>query len=143
MSTIRIDRKKAEQFVALMLREEKSMSPAEADAFASRICGWLSAATTLSATSDLPVKKFSEMQASELVRLVAEPRPVGDSVKAAISRAARRLGWSPTRTKSIWYEEAHRIDASEVDQLRSRAWEQAVKQEGVAQAIRQTDKKDD
>ena len=43
-------------------------------------------------------------QAQALIKRVAEPRPVGDSVKAAILRADRRLGWrNPARVKNIWY----------------------------------------
>jgi hypothetical protein len=57
-------------------------------------------------------------EASVLVRRVAEPRTVGDSVKSAISRAARRLGWRFSRTKDIWYASARRIDAAELDALR-------------------------
>jgi hypothetical protein len=63
--------------------------------------------------------EFSE--AAELVRMAAEPRPVGDSVKAAIRRASNRLGWSHARVKNIWYREARRIDAHEMDALRGLA----------------------
>jgi hypothetical protein len=66
--------------------------------------------------------EFSEMssvtEASALVRHVAEPRQASDSVKAAINRAARCLGWSHSRTKDIWYGDARRIDAAEMDRLR-------------------------
>lgn len=57
-------------------------------------------------------------EAAALLRQVAEPRPVGDSVKAAIGRAARRLGFSWRRTKTIWYGETSRIGAEEMDALR-------------------------
>ena len=42
------------------------------------------------------VEKVSNVrdEAAALLRQVAEPRPVGDSVKAAIGRSARRLGFS-------------------------------------------------
>jgi hypothetical protein len=56
--------------------------------------------------------------AMRIVQLAAEPRPVGDSVKAAIGRAARRLGWSYTRTRDVWYGDARRIDVREMDALR-------------------------
>lgn len=69
-------------------------------------------------------------EASFLVRQIAEPRPVGDSVKAAIGRAARRLGFSFSRTKTIWYAEAHRIDAHEMDALRREL--KRRRQEGIA-----------
>jgi len=60
-------------------------------------------------------------EASALVRRVAEPRPAGDKVKAAIVRAARRLGFPVSRTKDLWYRDARRIDAHEMDRLRERA----------------------
>jgi hypothetical protein len=60
----------------------------------------------------------SIMEAQSLVRRCAEPRPAGDSVKAAIRRASRRLDLRFTRTRDIWYGEARRIDAGEMDQLR-------------------------
>lgn len=53
-----------------------------------------------------------------IVQLAAEPRPVGDSVKAAIGRSAKRLKWSYTRTRDIWYGDARRIDVREMDALR-------------------------
>jgi hypothetical protein len=52
------------------------------------------------------------------VQRCAEPRPAGDSVKAAINRAAKRLGFTYSRTKDIWYGGARRIDAREMDRLR-------------------------
>lgn len=63
----------------------------------------------------------SVSEASSLVRRVAEPRDVGDSVKAAIVRAARRLGFPFSRTKDLWYGDARRIDAAEMDRLRDLA----------------------
>jgi hypothetical protein len=59
-----------------------------------------------------------------LIKQCAEPRPVGDSVKAAIGRAARRLGWSYSRAKDVWYGGARRIDVAEMDRLRSSAEDQ-------------------
>ena len=61
----------------------------------------------------------SVIEARLLVRRAAEPRAVGDSVKAAIVRAARRLGFPPSRTKDLWYGHARRIDAIEMDRLRN------------------------
>lgn len=85
------------------------------------------------------LSEFSEMsslaEASNLIRRVAEPRPVGDSVKAAISRAARKLGLTFSRAKSIWYGEAHRIEAAEMDALRK----QAGIYETVANNLRNSD----
>lgn len=44
----------------------------------------------------------------------------GESVKAAIRRAAQRLGLAYGRARSLWYGEARRIDAHEADLVRSR-----------------------
>ena len=60
-------------------------------------------------------------EASDLIRLVAGPRE--GSVKASIARAARRLGLKPSRAKTLWYGEAKRIDAGEMDALRRQAAE--------------------
>jgi hypothetical protein len=57
--------------------------------------------------------------AMRLVRLAAEPRQVGDSIKGAINRAARVLTWTPTRTRDIWYGGARRLDVAEMDALRA------------------------
>src|SRR5690242_14970179 len=57
-------------------------------------------------------------EARNLVQCCAEPRPVGDSVNAAIKRSAKRLGFSYSRTKGIWYGDARRIDSREMDRLR-------------------------
>jgi hypothetical protein len=59
-------------------------------------------------------------EASFLLRRVAEPRPAGDSVKAALSRAWRRLpGWSFNRIRDVWHgDQRIRISADELAQLR-------------------------
>jgi hypothetical protein len=57
-------------------------------------------------------------EAQSLVRRCAEPRPAGDRVKSAIRRASQRLDLPFTRTRDIWYGDARRIDAGEMDQLR-------------------------
>ena len=58
------------------------------------------------------------VEACQLLRKVAEPRPIGDSVKSAITRAARRVGFPIARAENIWRQEARRIDAEEMDALR-------------------------
>jgi len=60
-------------------------------------------------------------EAQTLVRRCAEPRPAGDTVKGAVRRASQRLGIPFTRTRDIWYGDAKRIDAQEMDRLRSEA----------------------
>jgi hypothetical protein len=60
-------------------------------------------------------------EASALIRQCAEPRPAGDQVKAAVRRASRRLELPFSRTRDIWYGDAWRIDAREMDRLRQAA----------------------
>jgi hypothetical protein len=69
-------------------------------------------------------------EAQTLVRRCAEPRPAGDLVKVAIFRASQRLDMSFSRVRDIWYGDARRIDANEMDQLR-----RAAKEADVAQAV--------
>lgn len=65
-------------------------------------------------------EKLSEnSEAMRLVRVAAEPRQVGDSIKMSIQRAALALRWSESRTRDLWYGEARRISASEMDALRT------------------------
>lgn len=76
--------------------------------------------------NDIPssaVRKLNAIgEASALVRAIAEPCPPGDSVKAAISRARRRLGWSFTRTRAVWYADIRiKLAAYELDELRAKA----------------------
>jgi hypothetical protein len=57
---------------------------------------------------------------SAIVREAAEPREAGDSVKAAIGRAARRLGLSHGRARGLWYGDARvAVRADEADRLRA------------------------
>ena len=60
-------------------------------------------------------------EAQTLVRRCAEPRPAGDQVKAAVRRASQRLGIPFSRVRDIWYGDARRINADEMDQLRREA----------------------
>jgi hypothetical protein len=60
-------------------------------------------------------------EAQTLVRRCAEPRPAADQVKAAIRRASRRLDIPFSRVRDIWYGDARRIDADEMDKLRQEA----------------------
>ena len=54
-----------------------------------------------------------------LVRQAAEPARPGESVKAAIGRAARALGLSHGRVKRYWYSEIQVPPAHEVDAARA------------------------
>src|SRR5262245_515730 len=49
---------------------------------------------------------------------LALPCPAGDRVKSAIGRAAKESGLSYERTRKIWYGEAHRIEAAEIELVR-------------------------
>ena len=70
-------------------------------------------------STEMSASSISEAQS--LVQRVAGPRAGGDSVKSSIVRAARRLGFGFTRTKHLWYGDAKRIDAAEMDRLREEA----------------------
>ena len=68
-------------------------------------------------------------EASTLLRRAAEPQPVGDSVKSAIGRAARRVGITFSRTQDIWYREARTVRADEMDAIRKAAAQRTKEQE--------------
>jgi hypothetical protein len=57
-------------------------------------------------------------EAQQIVREAAEPAVPGESVKAAIGRAARALGLSYARARGHWYRQARLIPAEEADALR-------------------------
>jgi hypothetical protein len=60
-------------------------------------------------------------EAQFLVRRCAEPRRAGDGVKAAMRRASQLLNMPFARTRDIWYGDAKRIAADEMDRLRRTA----------------------
>lgn len=80
----------------------------------------------------------SGCEACNLLKRAAVPQ-AGESVKSAINRVARQLHWNFARAKSIWYGEAKRIDAHEMDQLRRLAAEQATRFRRVADAMQTVD----
>ena len=53
----------------------------------------------------------------------AEPCMAGELVKESIFRASRRLEMPLSRARDIWYGDARRIDANEMDRLRRGAEE--------------------
>lgn len=57
-------------------------------------------------------------QAKRLLHVAAGGKRAGEPVKTAIGRAAICAGFSITRARDIWYGDARRIDASEMDALR-------------------------
>ena len=67
-------------------------------------------------------------EARALIRQCAEPRKVGELVKEAIFRTSRRLGMPVSRARDIWYGDAKRIDADEMDRLRRGAKEAELAQ---------------
>jgi hypothetical protein len=92
-------------------------------------------------------------EAAFRLRRIAEPRPVGDRVKAAIDRAARRVGLPVSRVENLWYGEARAVRAEEMDAIRRadvarEAKEQTARDQaaalgvlfaGVAERLRQVD----
>lgn len=70
-------------------------------------------------SSEFSDKSSDISNAMRLVRIAAEPRLVGDSIKAAITRASRTLHWTPTRTRDLWYGTARRVEVAEMDALRA------------------------
>src|ERR1700737_389874 len=71
----------------------------------------------------LPTSPYASSidEAQILVRRCAEPRPAGDQVRPAVRRASQRLGIPFSRVRDIWYGDARRINAEEMDQLRREA----------------------
>lgn len=67
-------------------------------------------------------ESMSTAVAQELIRKVASPREPGESVKASIGKAARRLSWTWNRAKDVWYGDGRiKISADELAQLRTKA----------------------
>lgn len=61
--------------------------------------------------------KLVAAESRRRVMIAAYPGRPGESVKAAIRRAAHRLSLPFSRTRALWYGLARRIDAAEMDQL--------------------------
>ena len=74
-------------------------------------------------------------EASSLLREIAEPRPIGDTVKAAITRAARRVGLRAGRVEDIWRQEARAIRAEEMDAIRRAVTNRKHMEEARAEAL--------
>jgi hypothetical protein len=93
-------------------------------------------------SSEKPVSEFVSpvAEAADLLRRVAEPRPVGDSVKAAINRAAFRVSLPPGRVQDLWYSEARMVRSNEMDAIRSaaarRAREEAKNRDAAFASLR-------
>ena len=62
----------------------------------------------------------ASLEAQSLVRRIAEPCPAGDSVKAAIGRAARKLRLNYARCRAFWYaDDRIKVTGDELNQLRA------------------------
>jgi hypothetical protein len=61
----------------------------------------------------------SVAEASTLLRSFVGDAPAGTKVKSLITSAAKAAGWTVTRAKDVWYGDARRIEAHEMDRLRS------------------------
>lgn len=59
------------------------------------------------------------LEAASGLKALSGPAVTGDRVKAQISRAARAAGLSYWRAFDIWYGKARRIDAYELEAIRS------------------------
>ena len=73
----------------------------------------------------------ASIEASDLIKRLCEPAPVGAHIESLIRTAARKAGLSFSRGKAIWYREARVIRAEELDVLR-RAAGKAVRGPGNA-----------
>jgi len=62
-------------------------------------------------------------EAEALVKAAAEPREPGESVKASMNRAARRLGFTPRRVTQAWYRQPAAWLSTEMDVMRLKAAE--------------------
>lgn len=60
-------------------------------------------------------------EASQLIQTLAHPWQVGDSVKCAINRAARKAHLPSGLAKRLWYGEVRRVDSEVMDRLRDAA----------------------
>lgn len=73
----------------------------------------------------------SIVEASFLVRRIALPAQIGDTIKRQIDRASRRIPfWSASRVKDVWYADPRiRIGADELADLRDIARDEAAARE--------------
>lgn len=78
-------------------------------------------------------------EASALLWEIAEPRPVGDTIKKAVNRVAQRVTkylppkqvMTPGRAEDIWRKEARLIRAEEMDAIRKAADARIVREAKV------------
>ena len=101
--------------------------------FAFHVCSQTQEASLDNDKSSLGCGMSALVEASSLVRRVAEPCPAGDSVKAAIGRAARKLRWNYTRVRAFWYaDDRVTVTGDELNQLRAAAKQTGARDEVLA-----------
>jgi hypothetical protein len=61
----------------------------------------------------------ASVEASELLKRLAEPAPAGAHIETLIRSVARKVGLSFSRTKALWYREAAVVRSEEMDALRA------------------------
>ena len=71
----------------------------------------------------------SIIEASDRLQKLAEPAPAGAHIETLISNVARKVGFTYSRAKAIWYREARRIDSTEMDALRKASREEKLEVE--------------
>lgn len=74
------------------------------------------------------VRTMSEAlcEAQRLLQEYIAPAIAGERMKVRIARAARHVGFTYTRTGTLWYGNARRIDPEEIDLLRAAAVRKAA-----------------
>lgn len=61
----------------------------------------------------------TSVEASELIKRLVEPAPVGSNIEVLIRVAARKVGLPFGRAKKLWYREIRAVRADEMDALRA------------------------
>ena len=108
MAEIRIDAAKAERMISQILREEKSLLPADANAVAANICRRLSAAMPM--LTNPPLAGF---------RIISKRPPSGDgtfnnAVSKILSEAKDEL-WTANTLWELVYDEGRDLPPNVVD----------------------------
>lgn len=72
----------------------------------------------MSKTFAMPSKGSAQKEAAELMRILSEPAQPGAHFETLIRNVARLVGFKYSRAYSLWYGNARRVDAEEMDTLR-------------------------
>lgn len=65
-------------------------------------------------------------EAQNLLRNFIAPPIAGESMKVRVARAARYVGFTYSRTFTLWYKNARRVEAEEIELLRAAAVKRAA-----------------